>query len=62
MRQKMSNSGRSTEEKDRKVPPALLIAEEVRPVPMVGHYDEESQTWSNRNFDTAAQKKHNEQM
>ncbi len=58
----MSNSERSTEEKDRKVPPALLIAEEVPPVGMAGRYDEESQTWSNRNCDTAAQKKHNEQM
>lgn len=58
----MSRSKQSTEERGSKVPPALLIAVEVPPVHIAGHYDKESKTWSNRVFETASQKKHNEDM
>ena len=45
-----------------KRPASLVIAEKVREEPCSGHYDPERMTWSTRNYDLAAAKKHNEDM
>ena len=45
-----------------KRPASLVIAEKVREENCPGHYDAENMTWSNRNYDLAAVKKHNEAM
>lgn len=42
-------------------PPALLLASEPRPVVLAGRYDPKTETWSNRLYESAATKKHNEQ-
>lgn len=43
-------------------PAILWLASEPRPLEVSGHYDEKSQTWSNRKYELAAAKKHNEDM
>lgn len=45
-----------------KRPAPLLIAEEVQEEPCAGHYDEDKKTWSDRAYQLAAAKKHNESM
>jgi hypothetical protein len=45
-----------------KIPASLIIAEEVSEPVCKGYYDEASKTWSNRDFELAATKKHNEAM
>lgn len=44
------------------VPAALLLAERVSLVSVTGKFDEDTQTWSTREFACAAAKKHNEDM
>lgn len=41
-------------------PAALLLAEQVEIVPVRGFFEEATQTWSDRAFSCASQKKHNE--
>ena len=43
-------------------PATLSVAKKVEAVKVGGFYDNASQTWSNRKFETAASKKHNEDM
>lgn len=43
-------------------PLSLEFAQETDLIRVSGHYDEKSQTWSDRNFEVAATKKLNEQM
>lgn len=43
-------------------PPALLLISEPRPAVLSGHYDPKTDTWSNRLYEAAATKKHNEQQ
>ncbi|MDA8586768.1 hypothetical protein N9L47_10970 [Rhodobacteraceae bacterium] len=45
-----------------KRPASMVIAEKVREENCLGHYDAETNTWSNRDYDLAAAKKHNEDM
>ena len=45
-----------------RVPAVLLLAEASKPVKVSGDFDLEQQTWSNRQFDCASTKKHNEAM
>jgi hypothetical protein len=45
-----------------KKPVGLVIAERVQEEQCGGKYDVATQTWSNRNYDLAAAKKHNEDM
>lgn len=45
-----------------RLPAVLLLAEASEPVKVSGHFDVEHQTWSNRRFDCASTKKHNEAM
>ncbi len=46
----------------KKRPASLAIAEKVREERAGGHYDTDTNTWSNRDYDLAAAKKHNEDM
>ena len=41
-------------------PAAMAIAEKVTEENSSGHYDDNTKTWSNRNYDLAATKKKNE--
>lgn len=43
-------------------PASLAVAEKVREESCPGHYDKGTKTWSNRNYDLTATKKHNEDM
>ena len=59
------NEMRATNEDNRdavNIPPALLMAEPVSPVIVGGEYDQSTGTWSNRDFECASSKKHNEDM
>lgn len=42
--------------------PVSLISQSVKQTKTSGKYDKKSDTWSNRNYETSAQKKHNEEM
>jgi hypothetical protein len=44
------------------IPPTLLLAEPTEKIQVTGFYDSASETWSNREYDCAARKKHNEAM
>lgn len=44
------------------VPAVLLLAEDAEPIEVSGEFDPLRQTWSNRNYDCVATKKHNEAM
>lgn len=46
----------------KKKPAALMLAEKVELVEVEGRFDETSQTWSDRKFECAGAKKHNEAM
>lgn len=43
-------------------PISLALMEEVRPAALRGQYDPETDTWSNRDYEAIAAKKHNEAM
>jgi len=43
-------------------PLTLDLAETVDNFKPSGHYDEKAQTWSDRRYETAGEKKHNEDM
>ena len=43
-------------------PAALLLAAEPKALKLNGSYDTHTDTWSNRFYETAATKKHNEAM
>lgn len=43
-------------------PAALLLGAEPRTLELTGSYDTTSDTWSNRLYELAATKKHNESM
>lgn len=45
-----------------KRPAVLFLAEAVREEKGAGHYDETLATWSNRDYASAAAKKHSEAM
>jgi len=45
-----------------KRPASMAIAEKVREENCSGHYDTKTKTWSNRDYELAAAKKHNEDM
>ena len=49
-------------ENDKKVPAAMLLAVSPRFFEIEGEYDLRTDTWSNRRYETAAHKKHNEAM
>jgi hypothetical protein len=44
------------------LPLALLLAEDVPEIRLDGHYDTETDTWSDREYASAGSKKHNEDM
>ncbi len=44
------------------IPAVLLLAEDAEPIEVSGEFDPTRQTWSNRNYDCVATKKHNEAM
>lgn len=44
------------------VPAVLLLSETVPILEVEGEFDAQSQTWSNRMYECAAEKKHNEAM
>jgi len=46
----------------RNCPAALFLASSPEQMTISGKYDKNSQTWSNRKFETAAEKKHHESM
>lgn len=58
----MTSSLKSCESKAEKIPAVLLLAESVEPVAVAGEFDAELQTWSNRDYECASTKKHNEAM
>lgn len=43
-------------------PAALHLAEIVKPIEVEGEFDPVTGTWSNRRFECASEKKHNEAM
>lgn len=45
----------------RQKPVALQLAEETKPVEIVGRYDATTDTWSDREYASASDKKHHEQ-
>lgn len=46
-----------------KTPLSLFaLVESPKPLRLEGHYDETTQTWSNRDYESAGRKKHNESM
>lgn len=47
---------------DECLPAVLHLAEVSDPVEVSGNFDVDRQTWSNRSFECAAKKKHNESM
>lgn len=58
----MASSEKPLQASEEVVPAVLLLSEAVEPVAVTGEFDVGRQTWSNRNFECAAAKKHNEAM
>jgi hypothetical protein len=58
----MSRTEKPTQSESKPVPAVLLLAESARLVEVEGEFDARTQTWSNRKYECAAQKKHNEAM
>jgi len=57
-----AKNSRLTMRRTRNCPAALFLASSPEQMTISGKYDKNSQTWSNRKFETAAEKKHHESM
>lgn len=50
----------SREDRTKRVPAAMMLASEPEALTVTGKYDEHRETWSNRLYESAGTKKHNE--